>query len=514
MATARLVQREGRRGGRASRREARSCVETQAWPVLDRKVPVYEILSDDRLEMLHRASLTLLQEVGIDFRDDEAVAMWREAGADVRGERVRIPEELLMSLVAKAPSRFTVQARNPAKNTEIGGSNVAFAPTYGSPFVYDFEGERRYGTLEDLNNFHKLAYMSPVLHNTGAVICEPVDVAVPKRHLHITYSALKHSDKPFMGPVTAPERAADAVEMAKIVFGAETVEAGPVMLSLMNCNSPLVWDETMLGAMKVYARANQACIVSPFLMAGANAPASATAAVAQLNAEALAGIAFTQLCREGAPVIYGHFIATISMKSGAPMAGTPEMGLMNLMIGQLARKYDVPLRSSGMMAGSKKVDAQAAYESIQTMFPVFLAGTNYVMHSCGWDESGLAASFSKFVLDCEQIEMFYRFGQGPQFSDFEEAVATIGEVSPGGHYLGTDHTQNHFQTAFYMPELADANSYEQWLAEGKKDANDRAIEKAKILLAAYQAPALDPAIDEALLTFIGEREAVLPDSVE
>ena len=514
MATARSVQREGRRGGRASRREARSAVDFNAWPVLERKVPVYEVLSEDRLEALHRASLRLLQEIGIEFRDDEAVAMWQEAGAEVDGYRVRLPEDLLMELIAKAPSRFTVRARNPERSTEIGGGNVAFAPTYGSPFVYDFEGERRYGTLEDLHNFHKLAYMSPVLHNTGAVICEPVDIAVPKRHLHITYSAIKHSDKPFMGPVTAPERAADAVEMAKLVFGAETVEAGPVMLSLMNCNSPLVWDETMLGAMKVYARANQASVVSPFLMAGANAPASAAAAVAQLNAEALAGIAFTQLCRAGAPVIYGHFIATISMKSGAPLAGTPEMGLMNLMIGQLARKYDVPLRSSGMMAGSKKIDAQAAYESIQTMYPVFLAGTNYVMHSCGWDESGLAASFAKFILDCEQIEMFYRFGQGPQFGDFDEAVSTIGEVGPGGHYLGTEHTQNHFQTAFYMPELADANSYEQWLAEGKKDANDRAVEKAQSLLASYQPPALDSAVDEALLAFIAAREATLPNSVE
>jgi len=514
MATARSAQREGRRGGRASRREARTATDIKAWPVLQRQVPVYELLSEERLETLHRASITLLEETGIDFRDDEAIAMWREAGADIDGHRVRISEALVMELVAKAPSRFTVLARNPERNCEIGGDNVAFAPTYGSPFVYDLEGERRYGTLEDLENFHKLAYLSPVLHNTGAVTCEPVDVSVPKRHLHITYSAMKHSDKPFMGPVTAPERAADAVKMAELVFGANVVDANPVMLSIMNCNSPLVWDETMLGAMKVYARANQACIISPFVMAGANAPASAAAAVAQLNAEALAGIAFTQLCRAGAPVIYGHFVATISMRSGAPLSGMPEMGFMNLMIGQLARKYDVPLRSSGMMASSKKVDAQAAYEGIQTMYPVFLAGTNYVMHSCGWDESGLSASFAKFVLDCEQIEMFYRFGQGPQFGDFDEAVATITDVGPGGHYLGTEHTQNHFQTAFYMPELADANSFEQWLAEGKKDANDRAVDKVKAMLASYEAPSLDPAIDKALQAFIAEREAVLPDNVE
>lgn len=514
MATARKLEREGRRGGRASRREARTSRAQTFLPVLDRTVPVYELLDQDRLDLIHQASLRLLEEVGIEFRDDEAVAMWREAGADVQDYRIRIPEALLMDLVAKAPSKFTVRARNPDRSTEIGGKKVAFAPTYGSPFVYDFNNERRYGTLEDLHNFHKLAYISPVLHNTGAVICEPVDIAVPKRHLHITYSAIKHSDKPFMGPVTAPERAADAVEMAKIVFGAEIVDQGPVIVSLMNCNSPLIWDETMLGAMKVYARANQVSIVSPFVMAGANAPASAVAAVAQLNAEALAGIAFTQLCRAGAPVVYGHFLATVSMKSGAPMAGTPEIGFMNLIIGQLARKYGVPLRSSGMMASAKRVDAQAAYESIQTMYPVFLAGTNYVMHSCGWDEAGLAASFAKFVLDAEQIEMFYRFGQGPQFGDFDEAMDAIREIGPGGHYLGAEHTQKHFQTAFYMPELADNNSFEQWLAEGSKDANQRALEKARQMLDSYEQPPLDPAIDEALLAYIAEREAVLPDSAE
>jgi trimethylamine--corrinoid protein Co-methyltransferase len=282
----------------------------------------------------------------------------------------------------------------------------------------------------------------------------------------------------------------------------------------MNCNSPLVWDETMLGALKVYARANQASIVAPFVMAGANAPASATAAVAQLNAEALAGIAFTQLCRAGSPVIYGHFLATVSMKSGAPMAGTPEIGFMNLIIGQLARKYRVPLRSSGMIAGSKRVDAQAAYESIQTMYPVFLAGTNYVMHSCGWDEAGLAASFAKFMLDAEQIEMFYRFGGGPRFGDFDEALATIRDVGPGGHYLGTDHTQSHFQTAFYMPEIADNNSFEQWQAEGSKDANQRGLDAARRLLGDYQQPAIDPSVVEALDAFIQAREAVLPDKMD
>jgi trimethylamine--corrinoid protein Co-methyltransferase len=508
------VAREGRRGGRSARREARTAIELKTLPVLERAMPLYEPLDAERLELLHEASLAILEEIGIEFRDDEAAALWRDAGADVQRYRVRIPRQLLLDLVAKAPRRFTVHGRNPARSTEIGGNKVAFAPTYGSPFVYDWSNERRYGTLKDLNDFHKLAYLTPVLHNTGSVTCEPVDVAVPKRHLHITYSAIKHSDKPFMGPVTAPERAADAVRMAELLFGAEFVDQSTVMISLMNCNSPLVWDETMLGALKVYARANQASIVAPFALAGANTPASAMGAVAQINAEALAGIAFAQLCRAGAPVIYGHFLATVSMKSGAPMAGTPEIAFMNFAIAQLARKYGVPLRSSGMIAGSKLVDAQAAYESIQTMYPVFLAGANYVLHACGWDEAGLAASFAKFMLDAEQIAMFYRLGQGPDFSDFAEALAAIREVGPGGHYLGTEHTQSHFQTAFFMPELLDNNSFEQWQGEGAKDANARALDAAQRLLASYEAPALDPAIDEALQAFIREREAVLPDSMD
>ncbi len=406
-----------------------------------------------------------------------------------------------------------MHARNPERSTEIGGAKVAFSPTYGSPFVYDFNNERRYGTLADLHQFHQLAYLAPAIHNTGAVVCEPVDIAIPKRHLHITYSALKHSDKPFMGPVTAPERAADAVRMAELVFGADFVDRNTVMISLVNCNSPLVWDETMLGALKVYARANQAVVVAPFVLAGANTPASAMGALAQLNAEALAGIAFAQLCRPGAPMIYGHFLAAVSMKSGAPMAGTPELAFLNYAIGQLARKYRLPLRSSGMLCGAKTVDAQAAYESVQTMWPVFLAGANYVMHAAGWMEAGLAASFAKFVLDAEQIEMFYRFGQGPQFDDFEEALAAVREIGPGGHYLGTEHTQSHFQTAFFMPELADNNSFEQWQLDGSKDATARALETARRMLDAYEPPALDPAIDEALLAFIREREAVLPDSM-
>ena len=508
------MSREARRGGRGARRAERLSGGLKTLPALVRRIPVYEVLNEEGLELVHRASLQILEEIGIDFRDPESLDIWRAQGAEVRGERVHIPGELLMRLVAEAPSRFTLHARNPERTVDIGGDHTVFAPNYGSPFVRMVDDERRYGTLADLATLHKLAHVSPAMHNVGSVICEPTDAPVSKRHLHITASALRHSDKSFMGPVTAPERAADAVEMAKIVFGEDFIDQNTVMVSLANANTPLVWDETMLGAVKVYARANQAVILAPFTLAGANTPASTVATVAQLNAEALAGMAFAQAVRPGAPVIYGNFLATVSMKSGAPMAGTSELALMNFMIGQLARRYRVPWRSSGMLTGSKICDAQAAYESAFNMLPILLAGANFVMHTAGWSEAGLVCNLAKFMLDAEQMEMLYRLGQGPSFTDFGEALDAIREVGPGGHFLGSAHTQAHFQDAFFMSRLADNNSFEQWQAEGAKDSATRAREAARVALETYEAPALDRAIDEALADFIRKREAVIPDSYE
>jgi trimethylamine--corrinoid protein Co-methyltransferase len=498
---------QGRRGGRRARREERLATPVVSLPTLTRNIPLYEVLDEEGVELIHEASMGILEQVGIDFRDQEALEMWKRAGAEVTDERVRIGRDLVLDLVATSPEEITLTGRNPARTVRLGGRNTVFAPTYGSPYVLDLEGKRRYSTLEDLQAFHKLAYMAPALHLTGGITCEPVDVPVSKRHLHIAYSALKHSDKPFMGATTARERAEDTVAMAKLVFGEAFVEANTVMVSVCNCNSPLVWDATMLDAVKVYARNNQAVLLSPFVMAGANTPASSVGAVAQLNAEALAGIAFAQLVRPGAPMIYGQYLATVSMKSGAPMAGTPEISLMNFMVGQMARRYKVPWRSSGMVNGSKLPDAQAAYESGMTMQSVLLAGASYVFHSTGWLEAGLTASFAKFMLDAEQMEMYYRFAQGvsPEElgADLDDAMAALREVGPGGHYLGTAHTRARFQDAFYMPELLDNNSYEQWAAEGAQDAAARATAKARDKLARYA--------DDA--AFIAEREAVLPDTV-
>ena len=503
-----------RRGGRAARRKARLATPVVSLPTLVRNIPLYEVLDAEGVELIHEESMKILEEAGIDFRDAEALEYWKQAGADIDGQLVRIPRELLLGLAARAPEEFTLHARNPERNVRIGGRNTVFVPTYGSPYVLDRDNVRRYSTLADLQEFHKLAYVLPALHMTGGITCEPVDVPVPRRHLHIAYSALKHSDKPYMGATIARERAEDNIAMAGIVFGEDFVRKNPVMVSVCNCNSPRVWDETMLDAVKVYARNNQPVLLSPFVLAGASTPASSVGAVAQLNAEALAGVAFSQLVNPGAPMIYGQFLATVSMKSGAPMAGTPEISLMNFMVGQMARRYHLPWRSSGMTAGSKLVDAQAAYESNMTMQSVLLAGANFIFHAAGWLEGGMTASFAKFMLDAEQLEMYYRYAEGPKLDDLGEAMAALREVPPGGHYLGAAHTLDNFQTAFFMPELLDNNSWDQWAAEGSIDANTRAIARCEEVLARYEAPPLDPGIDEALQDFIRRREAELPEGVE
>ncbi|MFO1088563.1 MAG: trimethylamine methyltransferase family protein [Hyphomicrobiales bacterium] len=507
------VSATGRRaGGRDARRVQRSA-PLASFPTLTRKIPVYELVPDEAIELIHEESVKILEDVGIDFRDDEAAAMWKAAGADVQGHRVRIDRGLLMSLVAQIPSEFTLTARNPARTVKLGGKNSIFVPMYGAPYVRDLENVRRYGSLADLNNFHKLAYMLPALHSSSSICCEPMEIPVPKRHLHIIHSALKHSDKPFMGIVTAKERAEDTVKMAKLVFGEDFVNDNPVMVSITNCNSPLVWDATMLDALKVYSRHNQPVILAPFALCGASTPASSVGSVAQVNAEALAGLAFTQLVRPGSPQIYGQFMVTVDMKSGAPMGGTPEAAQMMFLMGQLARKYNLPWRTSGFHVGSKINDAQAGYEASMLMHAAILSGAHYIWHVAGWLEAGLVCGYSKFITDAEQLEGWYKYAGGLSFDDFKDAMAAVREVGPGGHYLGTQHTLEHFESAFFMPKLMDFNSFEQWSAEGSKDLDTRGRERAKAMLAQYEEPKLDEGVAESLRDFIARRERELPDTV-
>jgi len=501
-----------RAGGREGRRALRSA-PVASFPTLVREIPAYEIVPDEAVELIHEESMKILEEVGCEFRDDEAIVMWKAAGADVTGTRVRIDRALLMKLISTAPSEFTLHARNAERTVQVGGKNTVFVPMYGAPYVRDLENVRRYGSLEDLNNFHKLAYMLPALHSSSSICVEPMEIPVPKRHLHIIHSALKHSDKPFMGIVTSKERAEDVMKMAGIVFGDEYVKHNTVVVSITNCNSPLVWDATMLDAMKVYAAHNQPVICAPFALCGASTPASAVGSVAQVNAEALAGVAFTQLVRAGAPVIYGQFMVAVDMKSGAPMGGTPEAAQMMYMMGQLARKYRLPWRTSGFHVGSKLNDAQAGYESNMLMHAAVLSGANYIWHVAGWLEAGLVCDYSKFVTDAEQLVGWYKYAGGVSFADFKDAMAAVREVGPQGHFLGTAHTLEHFEKAFFSPSLMDFNSFEQWSAEGAKDHATRGREKARAMLQAYEEPKLDEGIAEGLKDFIARREEELPNGV-
>ncbi|MGH6923703.1 MAG: trimethylamine methyltransferase family protein [Propylenella sp.] len=503
-----------RRGGGAEARRAR---RQGAGPVqlsfIRRKLANYEVLNEEGLSLIEANADLILEEIGIEFREDEeALSLWREAGADVKGSRVRFPKGLCRSLIATAPKSFTQHARNPERTVEIGRTATVFAPVYGPPFVRDLDHGRRYGTIEDFRNFVKLAYQAPAIHHSGGTVCEPVDVPVNKRHLDMVYAHIRHSDKPFMGSVTHPERAADSVTMAEMVFGQKFVAENCVMISLVNANSPMVFDATMLGALKVYAKAGQGTIVTPFILAGAMSPVTVAGTLTQVLAEVLAGAALTQLCRPGAPVVFGCFAASISMQSGAPTFGTPEPALVSYGAAQLARRLGIPFRTGGCLCASKVADAQAAYESANTLNATLLAGTNFVLHAAGWLEGGLASGYEKFVMDCDQLAMQQRFAEGVDLSDNGQALSAIREVGPGSHYLGCAHTQANFETAFYRSTIADNNSFEQWLAEGEKSAEQRANALWKKWLADYEAPSLDPGIDEALQDFIARKKASMPDA--
>ncbi len=509
------AQRRGRRGSaRDARRAARSRPQTKSIPYVTRQVPVYEVLGEEGLEIIESNAETILSEIGIEFRDDlEALNLWKNAGADVKGTRVHFPRGLCRSLIqASAPPEYEQHARNPERTVRIGGKHSVFVPAYGPPFIRSLDEGRRYATIEDFRNFVKLTYLSPALHHSGGTLCEPVDLPVNKRHLEMVYSHIRYSDKPFMGSVTAPDRAEDTVDMAKLVFGETFVDQNCVITSLINANSPMVWDGTMLGAARVYARNNQACVISPFILAGAMSPVTVAGTCAQLFAEALSGMAFTQLVRPGAPVVFGTFGSSISMQSGAPTFGTPEPALVLYVAAQLARRLGVPFRSGGGLCGSKIPDAQAAYESAKTLQTALLAGVNFMLHVAGWLEGGLAMGYEKFVMDADQAGMMQVFLQGVDLSENGQALDAIREVGPGSHFLGCAHTQANFENAFYRSSIADNKPFEQWEQEGSLDAAQHANALWKKMLGEYEAPPIDPAVDESLQDFLTRKKAATPDA--
>ena len=498
------------RRGRGVRKALRQARDIKMLPALKRKLPLTEPMTSDQIAKIDAASMDILENVGVHFRDEIALADWKDAGAKVVDEVVYLDRNLVRELITTIPETFTYYARNAANSLPFGKDHGIFIPMTGAPYLRDLEDVRRNPTLKDLANFHKLSHMLPVIHSSAHHIVEPYDHPISQRHLRITYSSMKYSDKTFMGMTTSPKNAEDVIQMCAILFGGDYIDSHPVVTGNCNGNSPLVWDETMLGALRAFCKRNQPILCSPFVLGGANTPASVPATVAQLNAEALSALAYTQVVKKGCPAIYGHYLSTVSMKSGAPMAGTPEISLMNFMIGQMARFYGIPWRTSNTLGGAKTFDAQAGYESAMTMNAVLMAGANYMWHSAGWNEAGMHCSIAKFVVDAEICEMGYRMAEGVNWDDFDVALSAITDVGPGGHYLGHPHTLEHFQKAFFMPEMFDNNSIEQWQAEGAIEINERALKKAGMMLNEYEEPKLDEGVNEALLDYIARREREIP----
>ena len=507
-----LVETGRPRRTRPARREASAAPHLKV-PFIRRNIPTYDILSEENLQRIEKTADRILAEIGIEFRDDPATLdLWRGAGAEMDGVRVRFPPGMLREIVASAPQRFVQHARNPANNVEIGGSAVVFSPAYGSPFVMDLDKGRRYGTIEDFRNLIMLAQSSPWLHHSGGTICEPVDLPVNKRHLEMVYSHIKYSDRAFMGSVTAENRAEESIEMARILFGAEFTDANCVILGNVNVNSPLVWDGTMTKALRAYARANQAAVIVPFILGGAMGPVTNAGAIAQSFAETLAGCALTQLERKGAPVIFGNFLSSMSLRSGSPTFGTPEPAIGSMVIGQLARRLKLPLRCAGNFSNSKLPDAQAMQEGVMSMLSAVHCGANFILHSAGFVDGLLAMSYEKFMMDSDFCGALHSYLAGVVVDDNTLAMDAFLEVGPGSHFLGSAHTMRNYQTAFWDSAVSDNEPFEKWSEAGSTDMASRANLRWKKTLADYSAPPLDIAINDALRDYIDRTNRARPDA--
>ena len=476
-------------------------------------MPRYEILSADSIAVLDRGWRRIVSEIRIQFARPEAVALFAKAGQQVDGDVVKLDPEFVLEQVALAPAAFDLQARNPEHSLRIGGDTMVFASVYGCPFVR--EGEvRREATMDDFERLVKLSHAFPQIDSPGGVICEPGDRPLDSRHLDMTYALQTLSDKPYFGSVTSAENARDSIRMTEIVHGRgrEHIEAVPALLAIVNVNSPLHYDERMLAALIEYARAGQAPIITPFLLMGAMAPVSIPAAIAQQTAEAFAGIALAQLVRPGCPVVLGSFLSNTDMQSGSPGFGGPESATSLLCTGQLARHYGLPWRAGGGgLTSSQTVDAQAAYDALNTMLPAFLAGANLVMHSAGWLESGLVSCFEKFIVDIELLRVLREEFTPLRVDEESLAFDAHVEVGQGGHFLGCAHTLERFRTCFYRPLLSSTENFERWKREGGRDAAARAGEVVQKTLAEYEEPPLDDAVRAELADYVARRRTELGD---
>ncbi len=513
----RSIRSSARSGGREARiaMRAQAAIDSRELspPYIKCTLPKYNFFPEEQLDKICASGARVLKEIGLEFRDDqESLDLWKKAGAKVDGVRVRFDESMLLDIVKTVPKEFKLHARNPKRSVMIGGDAMVFLPAYGSPFVRSLAEGRRYAMIEDFRNFSKLTYLSPALHHNGGTLCEPTDLPVNKRHLDMLYSHIRYSDKSFLGSVTAPERAEDSVQIARILFGEEFAEKNAVIGGVINVNSPLVYDGTMTGALKVYARANQPCVVSPFVLSGAMGPVTVAGTLSQIYAESLVGGALVQLYRKGAPHIMGTFATSLSMQSGAPCFGTAESSMVQFGCIQLARRLGFPLRSSGALCGSKITDAQAAYESAISMQTSVLAGNNVILHTAGWLEGGLVMDYEKFVIDADQAMAFARLASSVAVDENQLAFDALAEVGPGGHFLGCAHTQANYETAFHNSPYVDNEAFERWKADGEKDIVARAADKVKKMLEEYEEPPLDQAKHEEIKEFIEKRKESMPDA--
>ncbi|NIZ13148.1 trimethylamine methyltransferase family protein [Phaeobacter sp. HF9A] len=487
-------------------------------PFITRGIPTYDLLSDEALSRIEATADRILAEIGIVLRDDaEAMRLYREAGAKVTelgGESWNLKFEpgLLREILKTAPERFTQHARNPANTVEIGGDAMVFAPAYGSPFVMDLDQGRRYGTIADFENFVKLAQSSPWLHHSGGTICEPTDVAVNKRHLDMVYAHMRYSDRAFLGSVTAPERAADNIEMCRILFGAEFVDQNCVIMGNFNTTSPLVLDGVTSAGIRTYAAAGQGSIHLPFLLGGAVSPLTMAGSVAQALAESMASCALTQLVRPGAPAVLAAFLSSMSLRSGSPTFGTPEPALGSLVMGQLARRLKLPLRCAGNFSTSKRPDGQAMQQAMMSMMSAVQGGVNFVLHTAGFADGLLSMSYEKFMLDCDMAGALHAYLKGIEVNEDTLGFDALAQYGPGEHLFGTDHTLRHYQTAYWDSGMNDDQPFESWSEQGEIDSAQRANARWKETLNRFEAPPLDPAIDGALRDYIAQKKAAVPDA--
>jgi trimethylamine--corrinoid protein Co-methyltransferase len=459
-------------------------------------MPRYEILSQEAMDTLDRGWRRIVSELGIEFLLPEAVELFRAAGQTVEGDHlVKLDPEFILEQVAKAPREFELQARNPERSVHLGGDHMVFSAVYGPPFVRE-GAERRDATMADFENFVRLSQSFDELDSPGGTIVEPNDTPLDSRHLDMVYALQTLSDKPYMGSVISGPNAVDTIEMGRIVFGgAEALERAPVSISLINCNSPLRWDDRMLSAMVEYNRAGQAVVMTPFLLMGAMSPVSIPATLVQQIAEALSGIALCQLVRPGCPVSFG----------------TPESAIGLLCTGQIARHFGLPFRSGGGLTASQTADAQGAYEALMTLLPTFLAGTNFVMHSAGWLEGGLVSCYEKFIVDIELLRMLRHEFTPLEIDEASLAFDAHQEVGSGGHFLGAAHTLERFRDCFYRPLLSSTENFDRWTRNGGMDAAARAERIWRETLERYEEPPLDDAVRAELGEYVVRRRAELGD---